>query len=111
MIVSSEDKVSSDKIPKNRAQNSTSEDKDDNDDILHTLEGQRLEPSGNNNAEESTMTVTTSCYLCYYCDYKAYNKECYETHVVLKHCHSPAYPNKAEIEKRGLKAQGKSWEV
>jgi hypothetical protein len=50
-------------------------------------------------------------YLCYYCDYKTNNKYYYERHVVLRHDHSPAYPNKAEIEKRGLKPKGKEWEI
>jgi hypothetical protein len=34
----------------------------------------------------------------------------YYLHVVLKHPGRLAYPNKAEIEKRGLKPQGKDWE-
>lgn len=49
-------------------------------------------------------------FPCYYCDYDTDSKEHYEGHVVMRHGHSTAYPNKAEIEKLGLKAQGKSWE-
>ena len=97
MIVSSEDKVSSDKIAKIRAQNSMSDDKDDTDGILHTL--QESEPN------------KIPCYSCYYCDYKPDSKSDYERHVIMRHGHSSAYPNKAEIEKMGLKAQGKSWET
>jgi hypothetical protein len=96
MIVSSEGKVSSDKLPKNRAQNSMSDDRDDTDDILHTLQS------------PSSDDYPTNCY---YCDYKPDSKDHYERHVILRHNHCVAYPNKAEIEKRGLKAQGKSWEV
>ncbi len=48
-------------------------------------------------------------YSCYYCDYMTYITKDYERHVANRH-HLPAYPNKAEIEKRGLKAQGKDWE-
>ena len=55
----------------------------------------------NNNVEEFT---------CYYCDYGTYVKEDYERHVANIH-HLPAYPNKAEIEKRGLKPQDKGWEI
>jgi hypothetical protein len=50
-------------------------------------------------------------YSCYYCDYKTDNKDHYERHIILRHDHCPAYPNKAEIKKRGLKAQGKNWEI
>jgi hypothetical protein len=51
-------------------------------------------------------------YSCYYCgDYKTYNKDHYERHVILRHPSNPAYPNMAEIEKRGLKAQGNEWEI
>jgi hypothetical protein len=65
-----------------------------------------------NDLEESRATVTASCYSsCYYCDYKSDSKDDYERHVIMKHGHSLAYPNKAEIEKMGLKAWGKSWEI
>ena len=59
----------------------------------------------NNNLEDYL------CYSCYYCDYKTDNKDHYERHVILRHDNCPAYPNKAEIEKRGLKRQGKDWET
>jgi hypothetical protein len=89
--------VSSDKTLKKRAQNSMSDDTDDTDGILHTL--QESEPN------------KIRDYSCYYCDdYKTYSKDHYERHVILRHDHCPAYPNKAEIQKRGLKAQGKDWE-
>lgn len=92
MIKPSEDKVSSDRLPENRAQSSMSDDKGDKDDILHTL--------------PSTDYPT----LCYYCDYKPDSKDHYERHVIFRHEHCLAYPNKAEIEKRELKPQGKDWE-
>jgi hypothetical protein len=49
-------------------------------------------------------------YSCYYCDYNTNNKDHYERHIILRHDHCIAYPNMAEIEKRGLKPQGKDWE-
>jgi hypothetical protein len=66
----------------------------DGNDILHTLQS------------------PTPDYppICYYCDYKPDSREHYERHVILGHDHCLAYPNKAEIEKRGLKPQGKEWE-
>jgi hypothetical protein len=94
MIISSEDKISLPKTPKNHAQNNTGNDSDDGNDILHTLQGQYSDYPP----------------ICYYCDYKPDSKSDYEGHVVLGHGHSLAYPNKAEIEKRGLKPQGKDWE-
>jgi hypothetical protein len=51
-------------------------------------------------------------YSCYYCsnlqtNYKGY----YQNHMILQHSDKPPYPNKADLERLGLKAQGKSWEV
>jgi hypothetical protein len=96
-IISSEDKISLPKIPENHAQNDTGNDSDDGNDILHTLQ----------ESEPNKITY----YSCYYCDYKTDKKDHYERHVILRHDHCPAYPNKAEMEKRGLKAQGKDWEI
>ena len=51
-------------------------------------------------------------YSCYYCnDLNTDNSNRYERHVVLTHSGRAAYPNKAELEKFGLDAQGRSWEV
>jgi hypothetical protein len=58
---------------------------------------------------EALSSAASSSFSCYYCNYETHNEEEYKTHVVLKH-NQPAYPNKAEIEKRGLKPQGKDWE-
>jgi hypothetical protein len=94
-IISSEDKISLPKTPKNHAQNDTGNDSDDGNDILHTLQGQYSDYPP----------------ICYYCDYKPYSKDDYEAHVIMRHGHSLAYPNKAEIEKLGLEAQRKNWET
>jgi hypothetical protein len=59
--------------------------------------------------EQGISNYKLEDYSCYYCDYMTYVTKDYERHVVNIH-HLPAYPNKAEIEKRGLKAQGKDWE-
>jgi hypothetical protein len=58
-------------------------------------------------------------YSCYYCnDFQTNNNvEDYERHVILKRSGKPSdvnhpfYPTKADIERLGLKAQGKSWEI
>jgi hypothetical protein len=50
-------------------------------------------------------------FYCYYCDFKTNSEHDYDRHNVLKHPGKCAYPNKAEIEKSGLKPQGKDWET
>jgi len=93
--ISSNDKIIS--LPKtlqNYSQKYTGNDSHDGNDILHTL-------------QSPTPDYPT---ICYYCEYKPDSREHYEQHVVLKHDHCLAYPNKADIEKRGLKSQGKDWE-
>jgi hypothetical protein len=59
--------------------------------------------------EQGTSNSNLEDYSCYYCDYETNDKGEYENHVVITH-DRPAYPNKAEIEKRGLKPQSKDWE-
>jgi hypothetical protein len=93
-VVSFCNNVSFGKTEENCAQNSAPNDTNDTNDTLHTLQG------------------PCSDYppICYYCDYKPDSKYNYEAHVIMRHGHSSAYPNKAEIEKLGLKPQGKNWE-
>jgi hypothetical protein len=52
-------------------------------------------------------------YQCYYCDsFKTNSKDDYESHVINKHgLGHPCYPCKADLERLGIKAQGKSWEI
>jgi proteasome lid subunit RPN8/RPN11 len=51
-------------------------------------------------------------FECYYCNhYKTNVKQDYERHVVLKHSGKPCYPSKVDLERLGLKAQGKSWDI
>jgi hypothetical protein len=72
----------------------------DNDDIINHA-----------NDVERPVTKEEFRYQCYYCNYEAKYNEAYDKHVVLTHPGRPAHPNKAEIEKRELKPQGKDWEV
>jgi hypothetical protein len=57
--------------------------------------------------ESSKQLSSAAIFSCYHCDYNTDNKDHDERHIILRHNHCPAYLNKAEIEKRGLKAQGK----
>jgi hypothetical protein len=93
--ISSTDTISLPKTLQNYAQNDTGNDSHNDNDILHTLQGPFPDYPVN----------------CYYCDYKPDSKDHYERHVILRHDHCIAYPNKAEIEKLRLEAQGKSWET
>ena len=52
-------------------------------------------------------------YQCYYCDnFKTNSNDDYEHHVIKKHGQGhPCYPSKADLEKLGLRAQEKNWEI
>jgi DNA-binding transcriptional ArsR family regulator len=53
-----------------------------------------------------------TAYSCYHCNsFQTNSQSDYERHNVINHPGKGAYPSKAEIEKRGLKAQGKDWEI
>ena len=49
-------------------------------------------------------------YGCYRCEFETDIQIEYEKHCVLTHPDKPAYPSLTDIEKDGLKPQGKSWE-
>jgi hypothetical protein len=51
-------------------------------------------------------------FQCYYCNFKTNSNDEYEGHTMMKHGKGhPCYPSKADLEKLGLKAQGKDWEI
>jgi hypothetical protein len=51
-------------------------------------------------------------FECYYCDiFKTDTKKDYESHVVLKHPRKPCYPSRAYLDRFGLDAKGKDWEI
>ena len=51
-------------------------------------------------------------YKCYHCDnFQTNNRDFYEHHGSREHFTKPIFPTKTEIEKYGLKPQGKEWEV
>jgi hypothetical protein len=63
--------------------------------------------------EENDYRLSTYYYSCYYCDdFKTNDETDYERHVLKLHgLGHPCYPCKADLERLGLKAQGKSWEI
>jgi hypothetical protein len=60
--------------------------------------------------EQGISNIDLEDYSCYYCEYRTNNEEEYKQHVVLRHPGRLAYPNNPEVEKLGLKPQGKDWE-
>jgi hypothetical protein len=68
---------------------------------------------GNDQMSVPTSQGNGRQYRCYHngCDFQTCSQEEYERHGALKHPKNPLlYPSRAEIEKYGLKPQGKSWE-
>jgi hypothetical protein len=47
---------------------------------------------------------------CYYCDVAFVNADNYETHVVTKHAHMPAYPGIGDLDLYKLEKQDMYWE-
>jgi proteasome lid subunit RPN8/RPN11 len=71
-----------------------------------------FEPKPVDENMKNTMFQETSIYDCYYCtSFKTDIQKDYERHVVFTHPERPCYPSKADLEKLGLEAQGKIWEI
>jgi hypothetical protein len=67
-----------------------------------------------NNSENGPISVLSSPFSCYHigCDFSTEDESWYKRHWHQKHSGVPIlYPTKFEIEKYGLKPQGKKWEV
>jgi hypothetical protein len=79
----------------NRAQKSSSEGSEGSEDIFCIEEDSHV-------------------YSCYhnYCNFHTNDEKDYHRHAAQKHTGIPVlYPTKAELEKYGLQAQGKDWEI
>jgi hypothetical protein len=65
------------------------------------------------NSFTALNNIAEDCYYkCYHCDcYQSNDEADYKHHNVLNHTGKGAYPSKADIEKLGLKPQGKPWET
>jgi hypothetical protein len=54
---------------------------------------------------------TLTLYTCYHCEsFHTDSQNDYERHMAKKHFKLPAYPSMADLQRHGLKAQGKDWE-
>lgn len=95
----------------NEAKKDSANDPNDPNDTLHISHSLSAEPS-ESNSNASSSNPTEDCYFrCYYYDeYKSNDERDYTIHVVNVH-HEMAFPSKADIEKLGLKPQGKEWET
>lgn len=77
--------------------------------------GAQYEPSSANEGQkkenDEKCMYSPISYSCYYCDdYTSNDEREYTVHVINTHGRL-AFPSKADIEKLGLKPQGKPWEV
>jgi hypothetical protein len=62
--------------------------------------------------ETKSQQEQSSLFQCYHCEYYHTDIEAdYLTHGATKHPSKPMFPGKADIERLGLKPQGKSWEI
>jgi hypothetical protein len=65
-----------------------------------------------NKLSEYEKTSQSLSFSCYHCDnFHTVMQYDYEKHVITKHHDKLCYPTKADIEKLGLKPQGKEWET
>jgi len=64
-------------------------------------------------SQNDGKNVMEQYYSCYYCsDYKTDSQDYYERHVIKQHgLGHPCFPSKVDIERLGLKPQGKDWEI
>ena len=87
----------------------------ENDENTVATEDEKGSQSSTDVSQASHVSpITTAEQLqCYYCDsFKTNSNDDYEGHTIMKHDQGhPCYPSKADLEKLGLKAQGKSWEI
>ena len=84
--------------------------------IIFSQQDSQTHLSDTSETSDSTIILAEQSsayyYWCYHCSsYQSNDEVDYKQHNVLKHPGKGAFPNKAEIEKRGLKAQGKPWET
>lgn len=73
-----------------------------------------IEDSTSQNRTLSEIDTNNLRYCCYHngCGFNTDDEMDYRRHGAQKHPKNPLlYPSKAEMEKYGLQAQGKSWEV
>ena len=66
----------------------------------------------NENLENVVVDDKKEIFRCYYnCDMQFTAEQEYVKHCVMTHHNKPAFPSLVDIEKHGLKPQGKRWET
>lgn len=88
-----------------------------NNDNLHDVLTDNIKNSNNNQDisnnlfhEDKKNKLIYSCYIAE-CNFKTIFEQEYKKHYVMNHPNKPAYPSSADIQKNGLRPQGKPWEV
>ena len=100
-------------IQKNTENGTVSEEQEKEQELSSVGQTESIPIRSNQQTEKKEQGISNNNledYSCYYCEYKTNNEHDYQQHVARTHGR-PAYPNKTEIEKLGLKPQGKSWEM
>ncbi len=119
-IISPADQIPPVKSHQNHAQKTAIGDTGDTGGILlKPVEGYRKLADNNINSttivrqQQQELEQEQIRFECYHCDkFQTYIKKDYESHVINTHgLGHPCYPSKADIERLGLKGQGKSWEI
>ena len=75
---------------------------------------QKLASEGSEGSEDIFRIEGGPHFSCYHngCDFHTNDEKDYHRHAAQKHTGLPVlYPTKAELEKYGLQAQGKDWEI
>jgi hypothetical protein len=105
-----QDLMSSPKYQENHAQNPKGEDGEDSEDICDTQGVAR----GSQGQGQGQGQGNSYSFKCYYpgCEFQTDSEREYQKHGASKHLENPLlYPSRYEIEKYGLKKQGKEWEI
>ena len=85
---------------------------ENNEKIVAHIDEKNSQSSTDVSQASHVSPMASGQFQCYYCNFKTNSNDEYEGHTMMKHgkCH-PCYPSKADLEKLGLKAQGKDWEI
>jgi hypothetical protein len=62
-----------------------------------------------NNVSQASQVSQFKCYHCG--QFESNTEKEYRRHITFNHFKKPMFPSKTELEKYGLKSQGKSWEI
>jgi hypothetical protein len=73
---------------------------------IFSIEGGEQQPDSKSNGP---IIINFKCYYCQ--NFQTNDEAEYSRHGVIRHPNKPSYPTKADLQRLGLKSQGRSWEV